>query len=119
MEVWCAVDERTKKVKCNLRDKELWGGVTRLKQHLALVKGETTGCTRVLKEVMEMMNRHLREAKKLKKIQEKKKAEFYDEIRGSNRYDEGEDEDEDVGDEVEAELLQAMRRVERAPIRMS
>lgn len=59
------------------------------------------------KEVMEMMNQHLHEAKKLKKIQEKKKAEFYDEIRGSNRYDE--DEDEDVGDEVEAELLQAMR----------
>lgn len=53
---------------------------------------------------MEMMNQHLREAKKLKKIQEKKKAEFYDEIRRSNRYNEGEDEDEDAGDEVEAEL---------------
>lgn len=36
---------------------------------------------------------------------QKNKVEFYDEIRESSRYDE----DEDAGDEVEVELLQAMR----------
>lgn len=76
--------------------------MTRLEQYLAHIKGETTACTQVQKEVMEMMNQHLCEAKKLK-IQEKKKANFYD-IRRSNRYDEGEDKDG-----VEADLLQVMR----------
>lgn len=47
--------ENKKKV-CNFYDKELWSGVTRFKQYLTHIKGETTACTQVPKEVMEMMN---------------------------------------------------------------
>ena len=36
--------ENKKKVKCNFCDKELWGGVTRLKRHLVHVKGEIKRC---------------------------------------------------------------------------
>lgn len=53
------------------------------------------------KEIMEMMNQHLCGAKNLKKIEEKKNTEFYEEMRGSSRYND----DENARDEVEAELV--------------
>jgi len=53
-----------KLVKCNYCGKQVHGGITRLKQHIAHVPGQVEGCLRVSKEISQIMRRHLSEGSK-------------------------------------------------------
>ena len=54
-------------IRCKLCDKVIKGGITRLKQHIAHVKGQVAGCTRVTTLVRESMMKLLIDAKVKKK----------------------------------------------------
>ena len=81
-------------IRCKLCDKVIKGGITRLKQHIAHVKGQVAGCARVTTLVRESMMKLLIDAKVKKNDSKKRKEEFEARLRGDD-----EDEIEDHIDE--------------------
>ena len=61
-----------KLVKCNYCRKQVHGGITRLKQHIAHVSGQVEGCLWVPKEVSQIL-KHLSESSKESSHKSKKK----------------------------------------------
>lgn len=72
--------------KCNYCGKVIHGGITRLKQHLAHISGEVAACTKVSKELMQLMQRHLAVSKVEKDNKEKKKEEVLHTLREEVAY---------------------------------
>ena len=62
-------------IRCKLCDKVIKGGITRLKQHIAHVKGQLARCARVTTLVQQSMMKLLMDAKakKKKRLQKKKR----------------------------------------------
>jgi len=71
------VGESRKLIKCNYCGKQVLGGITRLKQHIAHVPGQLEGCLWVLKEVSQIM-RHLSEGSKERAAIKSKKSDLWD-----------------------------------------
>lgn len=67
-----ALSDNKKKVRSEFCNKEYWDSVNRLKQHLAHIKGEMKWCPQEPKEVMNVMNQYMRDAKNLKKVLKKR-----------------------------------------------
>lgn len=74
-------------IKCKLCHKVIKGGITRLKQHLAHMKGQVAGCTRVNTMVRENMMKLLLDGKVKKNDSKKRKEEFEARLRGENEED--------------------------------
>jgi len=53
-----------KLVKCNYCGKQVRGGITRLKQHIAHLSNQVEGCLRVPKEVSQILRQHFSEDSK-------------------------------------------------------
>ncbi|KAM2268856.1 hypothetical protein ACFX1S_046919 [Malus domestica] len=66
------------KVKCKLCKKVLSGGIYRMKQHIAHIKGNVAGCTKSLDEDIAKCKAALNEAKKKKK---ERNMHYYEEVR--------------------------------------
>ncbi|KAL4178967.1 hypothetical protein AMTRI_Chr13g117790 [Amborella trichopoda] len=63
-----------RRVRCNFCVKKMGGGIYRLKEHLAWVKGNVTGCKEVTAEVKQQMLKLIIEGKR-KKLQRERDAE--------------------------------------------
>ncbi|KAL4196996.1 hypothetical protein AMTRI_Chr04g185940 [Amborella trichopoda] len=89
------------KVRCNFCNKEMGGGIYRLKEHLAWVKGNVNGFKEVPPEVKQQMIKKIIEGKR-KKMQRKRDVE---EI--GRGYESPIDEEDDEEAEFEAQMEQA------------
>ncbi|KAL4183486.1 hypothetical protein AMTRI_Chr11g98470 [Amborella trichopoda] len=88
-------------VRCNFCNKEMGGGIYRLKEYLAWVKGNVTGCKEVLLEIKQQIIKIITEGK-YKKIQRERDAE---EI--GKGYESPIDEEDDQEVEFEAQMERA------------
>ena len=89
-------------IRCKFCRRELSGGITRLKQHLAHKRGNVASCTQVPREIITLMQANLEEIKSKKATREKEKEvtleSCREEVFGTPCDDEYDDEDEDDED---------------------
>src|SRR5262249_45313158 len=71
-----------RKVKCNYCYKEMSGGVTRLKQHLARIQGEVKRCEKCPKEVKQYFHKLLTRTGVQKQIRAEQDEELLGELAG-------------------------------------
>ncbi|XP_028119117.1 uncharacterized protein LOC114316620 [Camellia sinensis] len=83
------------KIMCKFCGKELNGGITRLKQHLAHRKGQVAPCANVSGAVRTLMTNHLNNYKGKKLDKRKMNKELTEQIRAS-QCDDDENDDEDL-----------------------
>lgn len=90
---WGVWKDPTKKgnVWCTLCDKKICGGITRLKLHLAHIKGEVTSCPKVTTDIMKRVLASIQE----KEMQKKEKQRSAEILKSANTIDLSEDEDEE------------------------
>jgi hypothetical protein len=81
---------------CNLCGKTIWGGITRLKEHLMAKTGNCKPCLKCPKEVREELNQHAKNKKKQEK-------EAYERVK-LDMIDEGDSDEEASLDEGSREL---------------
>ncbi|XP_028055925.1 uncharacterized protein LOC114260062 [Camellia sinensis] len=82
------------KIRCKFCGKELNGGITRLKQHLAHMKGQVASCANVSGEVRTLMMDHLNNYKGKKLDKRKMNEELTEQIRASQCDDDENDKDD-------------------------
>jgi len=103
-----------KLVKCNYCEKQVHGGITRLKQHIAHVPGQVEGCLRVSKEISQIMRRHLSEGSKERAAIKSKKDRLMRSLSEEDFYDVIE---EDSDNEIEE--VGGLERVERRQLKQA
>ncbi|XP_028077473.1 uncharacterized protein LOC114279431 [Camellia sinensis] len=88
------------KIRCKFCGKELNGGITRLKQHLAHMKGQVAPCANVSGEVRTLMMDHLNNYKEKNLDKRKMNEELTEQIRASQC-------DDDENDKEDLEMVMA------------
>ncbi|CAL5214751.1 unnamed protein product [Lathyrus oleraceus] len=94
--------ENRNNVRCKLCNVVIKGGITRLKQHIAHMKGQVTTCGRVTTMVRENMMELLLDSKAKGNDSKRRKEEFEERLRGDD-----EDADEDVNTRIDDQLRYA------------
>ncbi|MQL90937.1 hypothetical protein Taro_023536 [Colocasia esculenta] len=112
------VDARKKKVKCNYCGKEIYGGITRGKQHLAGVRGEVKQCDIAPREVRKEMHQCLMSQRDSRQRRAENNAEISEELSGRlSRRGRRDNDDETGSEDSDPELTEAVERERAARLR--
>lgn len=74
-------ENKLERVKCNKCDKEMGGGINRLKQHIEGITGEVTACLKSTKEEQSICRNAINDAKNKKRNKKQKEEALRDDVK--------------------------------------